>query len=79
MLSGVRWISNCGKSTWFARDLFTRLIKMIAVEMRITQNMDKFASLQSANPRDHMGQQGIRRDIKRHPYKDISASLIELT
>ena len=53
--------------TRFSQHLFTRLIKMIVVEMRITQNMDKFASQQSANPCDHMGQQSIRRYIKRNP------------
>ena len=64
--------------SWFSCYLFTRLIKMIAIEMRITQNMDKFTNLQSTDPCDHMDQQCIGSDIERHPQKDIGASLIKL-
>jgi len=51
---------------------FSCLLKMIMIEMRITQTMDELARLQAADLRRHHNQQRIRGNIKWHANKYIS-------
>src|SRR5688572_9083186 len=62
-----------------ARELFTRLIKMVEIEMGVAESVDQIAGLQPAHLRDHQGEQRIRRYVERYTEKEIGAALVELT
>ena len=59
-------------------DLLTRLIEMIGIEMRITKRVNKIAGLKVTNGGNHMGQQGVGRNIERHAQKTIGTALKKL-
>src|SRR6185369_8918806 len=54
------------------------LLEVIGVNMRITEGMDEFARLITADLGQHQRQQRIGSDIERHAEEDVGAALVEL-
>ena len=63
----------------FSTDLQVGLLKVVAVEVRVTQRVDKGARLEPADLGHHVGEQRIGGDVKRNAKEHIGASLVELT
>lgn len=61
-----------------AAQLQINLLKMVIVQMCITQGMHKVAIFEVANLRHHHGQQGIGSDIERHTQEYIGTALVKL-
>ena len=74
----VRIDAHDGQRARRAAELFTRLIEMVRIQMRVAQRVDEIAVTQIAHLRDHHRQQCVRRNIKWHAQKDIRAALVEL-
>jgi hypothetical protein len=54
-----------------ARELQTRLLQVIAIQVDIAESVDKITRLQVAYLGHHVSQQGIRSDVERHAKEDI--------
>lgn len=63
---------------WSTRQLQPGLFDMIVVEVDIPEGVNEFTGLETANLRDHEGEQCVGGDIERHPEKNIGAALIKL-
>ena len=46
--------------------------------MAITTGPDEIARRKATLLRDHLGQQGVRRDVERHAQEDVGAALVQL-
>ena len=55
------------------------LFKVVQVKVEITKSMDELLWTQTADLRDHEGEQGIGCNIERNAQKEVGAALIELT
>lgn len=64
---------------WRTAELQFHLLKMVRVNVAIAACPDEFADIQFALLRDHVGEQGIGRNIERHAEKAVGAALIKLT
>lgn len=51
---------------------------MILINMNITEGVNEFTGLETAYLSDHMGEDGVRRDIKGDSEEYIGATLIKL-
>ena len=49
------------------------------IEMAVAARPDELAGLEVALLGEHMGEQGVTRDVEGHTEKDVGAALIELT
>ena len=54
------------------------LVEMVVVDVGVTQCMDEFVSLVTADLCQHHRQQGVRSDVERDTKECIGASLVEL-
>src|SRR2546423_5874367 len=61
-----------------AGKLLARLVKMIVVEMQITESVDEISGTEIDHLSDHHREQRVRRDIKRNAKKQIGAALVQL-
>ena len=61
-----------------AMQLFVGLLEMVRIEVGVAKCMHKFSCLEPGYLCDHLGQQRIGRDVKRHAQKDVGAALIQL-
>lgn len=61
-----------------AFNLQAGLVQMVEVEMGIAKCVDELRWLQGTHLRDHQRQQGIRRNIKGDPKKNVCTSLVKL-
>ena len=61
-----------------ARQLFTRLIEMVQIQVAVAAGPDEIAHIQIALLRDHVREQRIRSDVERHAQEDVGAALIHL-
>ena len=69
---------QCWKRKRFPTDLFSGLIKVIHVEMRITKGVNERSRFKSTHLRHHMRQERIGCNVERNAKEDVSTSLIEL-
>src|SRR3989338_6051540 len=62
---------------WNSGQLFLYLVKMVLIDVDIAESMDEISRFISGHLGQHQRQKGITGNIKRHPQKRISASLIK--
>src|SRR5512146_3497517 len=62
-----------------ARELQSRLLEMIQIEVAVAARPDELTRLEVALLGEHVGEQRIARDVERHAEEDVRAALIELT
>lgn len=62
-----------------SRELFTNLIKMIGINMCISEHMDEFTWFETNHLCNHHCQECIRGDIKRYSEECIGTPLVHLT
>jgi hypothetical protein len=60
------------------RELFTRLLDVVGIQVGIAQGVDEIAHFQPADLGHHMGQQRIAGDVERHAQEDVAAALVQL-
>src|SRR6266566_3606420 len=73
------WVElQCWEGKWSTSQLGLHLLKMVHVQMCITDGVDKFTRHQFRNMCDHMCEKRITRNIKRNTEEGIAATLIEL-
>ena len=58
--------------------LFPNLVEMVVVDMGVTQGMDEFGSLVTADLCQHHRQQGVRSYVERDTKEHVGASLVQL-
>src|SRR3989338_407066 len=63
--------------SWSSGQLFLYLVKMIFIDVDIAESMDEISRFIAGHLGQHQRQKGITGNIKRHPQKRISASLIK--
>jgi len=74
------WIDlELGQCLWLACKLELRLLDVVLVEMHIAEGMDEIPNTKAAHLRDHVREEGIRRDIEGNAEEDIRRTLVELT
>ena len=61
-----------------ARELQLDLLGMVAVDMAVAAGPDEVADAEVALLRQHVGEQGVARDVERHAEEDVAAALVEL-
>src|SRR5215218_5685287 len=61
-----------------AGQLEPRLVEVVEVQVRVTQRVHEVAHLEVAHLGDHVGEQGVRRDVERHAEEDVGGALVEL-
>src|SRR5262245_29647185 len=61
-----------------ATELLSGLVQVIAIEVGIAERVDELARLQIGHLGDHLGQQGVGRDVERHTEEDVARALVEL-
>lgn len=61
---------------WLPPKLLVHLLKVILVNMRIPERVDKSAGFQATNLCDHMRKKGVGSHVERNPDKQISAALV---
>src|SRR4051794_28962745 len=61
---------------WFTGQLETCLVKVIAVEVKVSESVDECARLYLAGLGYHEGQQRIRGDVEGDTQKKIGAALV---
>lgn len=63
-----------------APELFKHNIvgQMIAVQVTVTEGMNEFPDFQITLLGNHVGQQGVRGNVERHPQKQIGTALVQL-
>src|SRR6266446_6091327 len=61
-----------------ARELLSRLLQMVEVEVRIAEGMHEFARLQPTYLRNHQREQRIGSDVERHAEENVGAALVHL-
>src|ERR1051326_8217257 len=52
---------------------------MVLIDVVVAQRVDEFSHLQTANVRNHVGQERVGSDVEWHAEKRVSRALIELT
>ncbi len=62
-----------------ARQLLLDLVKMIQVDVRISNRVDQFANLQVALLSDHVGEQGILGNVEGRAQEEIVRAHVQLT
>ena len=66
------------KRTRFTRKLLARLLKVVHVEMEVSESVDELLGLQSTDLSDHHREQGVGGDVKGDAEEEIRAALVEL-
>ena len=67
-----------GERTWLSRELLSGLVKMVEVKMRVTDGMDEFSGLRSADLGCHHKKEGIGGDIEGNSQKKVRTALVQL-
>src|SRR6185437_11711957 len=70
---------EAGRRKRSARELQSRLLQMIEVQMAVAARPDEFSGLEVALLREHVGEQGVARNVEGDAEEDIRAALIKLT
>src|SRR5689334_17753137 len=70
--------AHLGQGTRLASELGFGLLKVVGVEMKVAERVDKCARFQIANLRSHEGEQGVGSDVERDAKEEVGAALIEL-
>src|ERR1017187_3073170 len=65
-----------GQMLWCSRHLKHHLLHVIGINMGIAEGMNKLAATESANLRNHHGEQRIGRNIERNAKENIGPALI---
>jgi hypothetical protein len=66
------------KWSWLSSKLFSGSVEVIAVDVDITESVNKFVRAQPRNLRHHHQQKSIARDVKWHSKHEVSGPLVEL-
>lgn len=66
------------EGTRFASELEAGLIEVVHVEVEIAEGVDEFLGFQSADLRDHHGEQGVGGDVEGDAEEEIRTALVEL-
>ena len=61
---------------WLAGKLRLERVDMILVNVRIPELNDQFMGHRICDPRDHVGKQGVRSDVKRNSEPQVRGALI---
>src|SRR5688572_20825887 len=61
-----------------SRQLLSRLIDVIGIQVRIAEGVDELTRFQAGYLRDHHRQQRVTGDVERHAEEDVSRTLIQL-
>ena len=77
-LAGVLSQSDA-KCEELALQLLVCLLEVIPIQMAITTGPDEIANTEVGLLREHVRQQRIRCDVKRHAKKNVAAALVQLT
>lgn len=67
-----------GKRTRFAGQLEAGLVKMVLIEMQISEGVDEITSLVITNLSDQMCEERIGGDVEWHPKEKIRTALVKL-
>ena len=74
----IRIDNHAGQTARLASQLLLHLLKVVVIDMSITQCMHKIAKLISTNFCYHHCEQSIRGNVERNTQKYIGASLVKL-
>jgi hypothetical protein len=69
---------HLGQRAAFAGELEPRLLDVVCVEVQVAESVNKGSRFESADLRDHEGQEGIGGDIERNTQEQIRAALVKL-
>jgi creatinine amidohydrolase/Fe(II)-dependent formamide hydrolase-like protein len=64
--------------TKFAGELFTRLIEMVLVKMKIAESVNEIARRKIDDLSDHHGEECVARDVERNTEEKIATALVKL-
>ena len=69
---------EAGEGAKLALELFTGLVEVVFVEVKIAEGVDKFAGLEIADLGDHGGEQRVGSYVEGNAEEKVGAALVEL-
>ena len=70
--------TSVGSGRGVAGQLEPGLVEVVEVEVRVAQRVHEVADLEAGHLGDHVGEQGVGRDVERHAEEDVGGALVEL-